>query len=193
MNRLICVILPLAAVLPGCIIYDRTGKCWHHGDDGDGACVVDGESEGLSDGENGEGADSGVAPAPVFSLNPSEANAGENVIASLTVEGEFDLAAVNEVEAFGDVTLLATQNRGSEILLSLAVDSDAAEGTADLLLHIEGDAVFVENALIVHANAGDDGGGSGDGSGSGSGDGSGSDSGTSSSDGSGSGGDPDCS
>ncbi len=169
MNRLIWSILPLAAplvALSGCIFYDRTGKCWqrdHHGEDSDGACVVESDTAGLSDGSGDTGAS--ATPSASFSLAPDEADAGEAIIASLTVEGEFDLAAVTEVEVFGDVTLLAAHNRGSEILLSIAVDDRAADGSADLLLHIDGDAVFVEGALILHAAKRSDSGDGGDGDG----------------------------
>ncbi len=147
----ILALLLLPALSSGCILYDGTcggpkGECrWDH--DGDG---VTEDTAGLGD-------DSAAAEAS-FTLDPAEATAGDTVIVSLTAEN-FDLSTVTEIEAFGDVALLAAAVRDGEILLTLRVAADADEGAADLLLHVGDDAEFLEAAFTVHAAATDDGNG----------------------------------
>ena len=102
-------------------------------------------------------------------------------ITSLTAEN-FDLSRVAESSFYGDVELIATQNRGDEILYTINVPADATVGSVDLLLVMEdGTARMLEDVLSLVTELTEDpngtGGGSGGGSGSGSGGGSGSGSG----------------
>ena len=138
MNRLI-LLLP-TAFCSGCIIYDDNCKgrnAWE--------CEVEAFDDGLSATQENEA----QVPAAVFSLNPSEATAGETFIASLTAEN-FDLSTVGTVEIFGNAGVIATQNRGDELLLTVTVSADAQPGdVVDLLLNVGNDAVFVEAALSI--------------------------------------------
>jgi len=131
--------LLLPTFTTGCIIYDgncRKGDCrW---DD-----TADRDDEGL-------GEDTGEVAEASFAIDPAEVGAGDVVIASLTAEN-FDLTTVTEVEVYGDVTLVAAANRGDELLLTLNVADDAAEGAADFLLHVGDDVEFIEALLVVHA------------------------------------------
>ena len=161
MIRTSALLLSLAT-LNGCIIYDGTMCRGHH----EWGCSVD--DDGVSGDTAGLTGDDTAAPAPEasFALDPSEASGGDVFIASLTAEN-FDVSTVDSVEAYGPATVAAVSNRGDEVLLTIAVSADAAEGeTVDLLLSVGDDAVFAEDILLIHA-AVDDGEGSGDGSGEG--------------------------
>ncbi len=86
-----------------------------------------------------------------FELTPSEAEQGETFIASLAMGGEdspgYD--AISSVTLYGDITVLASDVRGYEVLLSIAVDADG-EGAADLLVEFEdGEAVWAEDILTI--------------------------------------------
>lgn len=148
--------------LNGCIIYDGTMCRGHH----EWGCTVD--DDGVSGDTSGLTGDDTAEPAPeaIFSLDPSEASGGDVFIASLTAEN-FDLSTIDAVEAYGPASVAAFSNRGDEVLLTIAISADAAEGeTVDLLLSVGDDAVFAEDILLIHAGT-DEGHGSGDGSGDG--------------------------
>ena len=126
-------LLLLAPLATGCVIYDRTGCGKHHGDD----CEVEGDT---ADDE---------APAPIFTLDPAELEAGSTTIVSLTAEN-FDLSTVEGVEAYGPVDVVATSNRGTELLLTVVASAEAADGqTADLLLEVGDEGEYIEDAFTV--------------------------------------------
>lgn len=162
MNRL----LALVPLLGACIIYDD-GKCRHCDADGD-------EWVGDTGGQQDDGEDTSAdAPDPefAFTLTPGEASPGDVFIASLTVEGEFDLATIEDL-AFVDagVSICATSPRQDELLVTISVAADQALGPVDLLVYLpDGQAELVDDALtIVDPTTGDDGsGGADDGSGDG--------------------------
>lgn len=157
-------ILLLPLFTSGCIIYDGTcgpkGDCHWWDED-----TADRDDQGL-------GGDTAAAD-PVFTLDPNEIEGGSVAILSLTAEN-FDLTTVTEVELFGEVALVASANRGDELLLTVSADDAAVDGTADVLLHVGDDVEFLEGILTVHAATPDDGSGD-DGSGD---DGSGTDTGS---------------
>lgn len=173
--------LPFALLLSGCIIYDHTGKCRECGwESTDSGTPGDSNDPGDSSGE-----DSDVDPEEAsFTLTPSEGLIGSVFITSLTAEN-FDLSTVAETSFYGEVELLATQNRGDEILLTVSIPADAAVGSADLLLVMEdGSARMLEDILSLVTELSEDpagtngedpngNGGSGNGSGNGSGEDSG--------------------
>lgn len=145
------ILLISAAALNGCILYDDTARC-RDGID----CEGDYFEAGLAGNEAGNDEE---APAATFSLSPDEATAGETLIATLTAEN-FDLSTVGDVELFGNATIVATQNRGDEVIITISVSSDAQAGdVVDLLLTVGNDAVFVEAALSVSEGAAEGGGG----------------------------------
>lgn len=140
------------AFLAGCIIYDTDGKrCEHCGDDD----AFWEDTGGLGDRPDGEqpGEDSGVdeAPAYTFTLTPGQVAAGDTVIASLTVAGEFNLGAVTDLEFVGDgVVVLASSLRQTEMLLTVSVDAAAPLGAQDLLLYLDdGQVALADDALTV--------------------------------------------
>lgn len=143
MPRLFLLLLgPLAT---GCVIYDRTGCGKHHGDD----CEVEGDTAGLSGGGGGDDTADDEAPAPIFTLDPAELEAGSTTIVSLTAEN-FDLSTVEGVEAYGPVDVVATSNRGTELLLTVVASAEAADGqTADLLLEVGDEGEYIEDAFTV--------------------------------------------
>ena len=57
--------------------------------------------------------------------------------------------AITSVTLYGDISVLASDLRSYEVLLSIAVDADG-EGAADLLVELEeGEAVWVEDVLTI--------------------------------------------
>lgn len=149
MTRL-TLLLPLAALLGGCIIYDTQGRgrdkdedgWWDTGDTG-------GRPDGDTDVDPGDTDGAGFA----FTLTPSRGEVGTTFIASLTATGEaFDFATVQDVDIYGDADVLAMEARPGELLLTLAIPASAAPGTADLLLHLPEDRVeFLGGALTIVA------------------------------------------
>ena len=136
---------PLVALLgSGCIIYDDVERCKDHEcDDVDAG----GDTAGLS------------VPDPSFSIDPSEVEAGSTFIATVTAEN-FDLGTVESVEVFGPASLLAEQNRGEELILTVTVDATAAVADeVDILLHVGSDVLLIEAAITVNAEAPTGGGG----------------------------------
>lgn len=107
------------------------------------------ELEQLEGGLSGTQDTATEAPAPVFTLSPDEATAGETFIAALTADN-FDLSTVGSIEVFGNASVVATQNRGDELILTVTVSAEAQPGdVVDLLLNVGNDAVFIEAALSV--------------------------------------------
>ncbi len=133
----------LTLVLPGCIIYDHVGSCK------DGAeCAADDE---------GYVADTAAleeeAPAPSFTIDPASVQAGTTFIATVTAEN-FDLSTVTSIEVFGQASLLAEQNRGDELLLTVSVSAEALTGDeVDILFHVGDDVLLVEAAITVSSEA----------------------------------------
>lgn len=147
--RLFAFFLPFTA-LSGCILYDSNGKCHECGPD-----ELQEDTGALQD-------EPDVEPH-AFALSPSEAALGETFIASLTVEGPFDLLSIGELEFFGGVEVIATDNRGDELLMTLLVHQDATLGPADLLLRLaDGQVELVEGALLVSVDGGSGGNGTDD-------------------------------
>ncbi|MDP2307084.1 MAG: hypothetical protein Q8P18_13755 [Pseudomonadota bacterium] len=179
MTRL-TLLLPFAALLGGCIIYDKQG----HGRDKEEGGWWDTGDTGRDPGGDWDTKDTGDDPTDdtdgasfAFTLTPSRGEIGTTFIASLTAAGEaFDFATVEGVELYGEADVLATEARPGELLLTISIPASASPGTADLLLLLPEDRVeFIGDALQLVAPGAADGSGADDGSdGSGS-DGSGSD------------------
>ncbi len=128
---------PLVALFgSGCIIYDDVERCKDH------ECEeVEGDTASLS------------VPDPSFSIDPSEVEAGSTFIATVTAEN-FDLSTVESVEIFGPASLLAEQNRGEELILTVTVDATAqVADEVDILLHVGADVLLIEAAITVNAEA----------------------------------------
>jgi hypothetical protein len=128
------------------------GDCTDQADTGDGHQQAD--DSGVNDTDTDatdSGNDTGVE-AHTFALAPSEAAAGTTFIASLTVEGPFDLATIESVEFTSGVQVLASENRGTELLMTIQIPDNVPEGPTDLLLRLSGDQIeLFENALTVLA------------------------------------------
>lgn len=163
-------LLPFAA-LAGCIIYDTEGKCTRCGDDD----VWYGDTGGITDPGDDPAEEEDPAPVYTLTLTPAEGVPGETLIASLTAEGEFNLADIQDVEFVGgSVEVTASSLRQTELLLTLAVSADAALGPVDLLVYLpESQVDLIDGAFEVVAvsggaddgtdGGGTDGGGTGDG------------------------------
>lgn len=143
MTRLFPLFL-LAPLATGCVFYDRTG-CGKHDDD---ACSIEGDTAGLTGGGSGDTAEP-EAPAATFAVDPAELETGSTTIVSLTAEN-FDLATVEGVEAYGPIEVVATNNRGTELLLTVAASAEAGEGqTADLLLVVGDEGEYLDDVFTL--------------------------------------------
>lgn len=151
-------LLPVLALLGGCIIYDHD-KCPNCDTDFDSG--VDHGNPGnhqTGDDTATQTDDTGTTtPAEThFYLDPDYGSPSATIITSLTADN-FDLNTIANVRFYGDVNILAQSNRGTELLLTLQVPPNAALGTADLLLELnDGTARLIEKAFtIVEDGAGD--------------------------------------
>jgi hypothetical protein len=109
-----------------------------------------------------------VEPPPrdiSFELTPAEAEQGDVFIGSLSMGGEDapGYEAITDVTFYGDVNILAVDQRSYEILVSVQVAQDG-EGPVDLLVELEdGSAVWAEDILTIFPDgSGHEASGSGD-------------------------------
>lgn len=156
MRHLMLATTALIAVgVQGCIIYeDECHDCDWDGDWGDGWCDEDAADDPDCRGgdDTGEPDTSEPDPEPEFALflDPGQAEQGETFLGHLTVEGEFELAAITGVRFTSGVDVLWSENRGEELLILVDVPMDAETGSVDLVVSRDGDdAVLVEDALFV--------------------------------------------
>lgn len=150
----------LAPLLGGCIYYENNSgwdddcgeECDWWDDDGDGI-VDDDERPGTGDDTDDPGDET---PAFSLSIDPSSITQGETDVASLTAQGDFDVASIAAVTVLGPVAVLEALPRDASLLLVLEADADAELGTFHVLLDLhDGTTVFVEDALTVTAAASD--------------------------------------
>lgn len=170
--RIALPVFAFGLALQGCIIYDHDCP----------GCDIDRVDEGQDvrpdrddDPDCDEPCDDDTGdveqPPPPdygFYLTPDEAEQGEVFIASLRADGEdpIDLASIAEVRLFGDVRILAADQRSAELLLIVEVAEDAELGPVDLLVELDdGSAAFEDAALTIFpAGSGHEAGSSDDGS-----------------------------
>ena len=132
------------AVLPA------LGGCMFHDND----CPEDDfwgpNGDGYGDVDDGYGDDEG--PAVQMWLVPDSASPGDELIAGLQADVQFDWASVTEVVFYGDVVPCTIQARADELLITIAVEVDAELGPVDLLVELaDGNAVWVDDAFHVVA------------------------------------------
>lgn len=160
--------------LQGCIIYDhdcpgcdpdRPG--WDDRPDREPPADSGGDDTGPVDDDTGlpDGHD---APAYALTLTPDQAEQGETFMGSLRSTGEdaLDLARIQDLRLYGDLSVLASDVRASELLLALQVEDDAEIGTVDLLAALDdGSALWQPGILTIFpAGSGHQAGSSDDGS-----------------------------
>ena len=143
--RLHLSLVALALTTQACIIYDR--EC--PGCEADTG-FEDRDHDWTDDEDSGDPPD---APSFSYSLTPNEAEAGNVFIGSLRVEGEDapGLDEISDLRFYGDVAVLAQDEREDELLLTLSVAEDADTGPVDLLVELAGDeGMFVDAALMIY-------------------------------------------
>lgn len=169
--RIALPIMAISLALQGCIIYDHDCPGCDpdpYGDRPDDRPDQDDDQdcEEPCDDDTGD-VEQPPPPDYGFYLTPDEAEQGQVFIGSLRADGEdaVDLASINQVELFGDVSVLASDLRSSELLLTIQVASDAAPGFVDLLVELDdGSAAFEPGILqLFPAGSGHEAGGSDDG------------------------------
>jgi hypothetical protein len=146
-----------ALALQGCIVYeddDCDGWCgWEDGWE-DGWCDPDAEADDDCDDDTGTTGDPDEPDEPEFTMSfaPGQAEQGETFLGHLTVQGEFDLDRVTELEFTGGANILWSEIRMDQILLLVDVPADARLGEADLIVsRSELPAVLFESALFIGA------------------------------------------
>lgn len=92
--------------------------------------------------------------APVFAFTPDTAAPGEIFITALVADSdEIDYAAITELVFYGDVVDCTTAARDDELLATIAIPEDAAEGEVDMVIVFEdGETIWVEGALNIVAS-----------------------------------------
>lgn len=152
-NLIVIGLTALAA--QGCIVYedeDCDGWCdWEERWE-DGWCDPDHEDEDVDCGDPGDPGDSDEPDEPVYNMtfDPGQAEQGETFLGRLTVEGEFDLNTVTELEFTGGPAILWSEIRVDEVLLLVDVPGQARLGEADLIVsRADAGAVLVESALFI--------------------------------------------
>ena len=151
--RTFIVIGLTALAAQGCIIYeDDDCDGWCGGEDGweDGWCDPDAEAGDDADCEDPGDPGDPEPPSFTMSFNPGQAEQGETFLGRLTVEGEFDLGTVTELEFTGGPQILWSELRVDEILLLVDVPGQARLGESDLIVSREAEAgVLVESVLFI--------------------------------------------
>jgi len=149
--RILMTVVSLAAIAaPGCIIYetdDCDGCGWDEDewDDGDWCDTEDDSSDcGTDTDEDTE------EPAYTLSFAPGQAERGETFVGHLSVEGDFEVAAVTGVRFTGGLDALWFEVRGEELRILVDVPYASDLGAVDLVVSRgEGPAVLVEGALVI--------------------------------------------
>jgi hypothetical protein len=136
--RMLILAIPFLSAATGCIIYDNDGSL---GDDPNHTRPGIDADTGAED----------VAPQISLTFTPPQAEQGEIFIGSLSVtDGDSDLSAVVSVTVYGDANVLAIDSRADEVLVTVAVDSDAASSNSDIVVEFEdGTAVWLEAGLSI--------------------------------------------
>ncbi len=148
--------LPLLSLMSGCIIYDHENKC--KGCEDSSFTDTDGPNHTIDDTGDTAGTDTGATDtAPItatFLLTPAEIEAGHTAIVSLTATG-FDLSTVANIRFYGTVNLIASENRGDEVLMTVEIPAGASPATVDMLLELnDNSAKLVEDALTILESSG---------------------------------------
>ena len=93
------------------------------------------------------------ADAPTFTFTPDTASPGDIVITSLVSDSdEIDYSAITELVFYGDIVDCTTSARDDELLATIALPDDAAEGEVDMVIIFEdGETIWVEGALNIVA------------------------------------------
>ncbi len=137
---------------------------WNDGEEEDPEADADTDVDADTDTDTGE-EEQPPPPDITFELTPSEAEQGDVFIGSLAMGGEDapGYEAITSVTFYGDVEVLAVDQRSYEILVSIRVDADGAGGV-DLLVELEdGSALWAEDVLTIFPDgSGHEASGSGD-------------------------------
>jgi len=136
--RMLTLAIPFLSAATGCLIYDNDGNPI---DDRDHTRPELAQDSGSED----------IAPQISLKFTPPQAEQGEIFIGSLSIsEGDGDLSQVVSVTVYGDANVLAIESRADEVLVTVAVDSDAATSSSDVVVEFEdGTAAWLEAGLLI--------------------------------------------
>ena len=93
------------------------------------------------------------ADAPTFAFTPDTASPGDIFITSLVSDSdEIDYSAIADLIFYGDDVDCTPSARDDELLATIALPDDAAEGEVDMVILFEdGETIWVEGALNIVA------------------------------------------
>jgi len=177
-SLLLCslALTPLS-MLGGCIIVEKGGA---FGDGPGMGCDADGpgddddsgdsggENSGENSGDSGGDTGQGEAAQSTWTWDPGTLAPGETRIVSVTAEPTFDYASVTDVQIYGEAGICTFEAGADGLSVVVSVAQDAGEGTLGAVLILaDGEAIWQEDALVVHApDASGDAGADGTGAGS---------------------------
>ena len=132
-NELMLFTTLVTAVMSGCIIHDNDCE----------------RPEGELTFDTGE-QDPGAIDQFTFSLSPDQGVVGDTFITSVASDDDVNFSEINEVFFLGEVTICTTQARQGELLMTISIDEQAAEGAVDLVIGFEdGTAYLINDALFI--------------------------------------------
>lgn len=168
-SLLLCslALTPLS-MLGGCIIVEKGGTVGDGpgmGCDADGPGHDDQGEDSAADDSGDSGGDTGQGQAvqSTWTWDPGTLAPGETRIVSVTAEPIVDYASVTDVQIYGEAGICTFEAGADGLSVVVSVAQDAGEGTLDAVLILaDGEAIWQEDALVVHApDAGADGTGAG--------------------------------
>lgn len=150
--------------LGGCIIYEKDvvhvggEDCGPHEDCADWGWYDTGDTASGDPGTPDE-------PELSWLFTPNTLAPGETAILSLTADAPFDYGTIAEVDLYGDATVCAIDTREAEVLVTASAFSEAMEGSTvnALIITVDGEGIWVEDALTITGGANQDPDGSGGG------------------------------
>jgi hypothetical protein len=150
-----------ACALQGCIIYDHDCPGCDSGGSGREDRPDRNPWDTADEGDDPAGDDTAPpedpdAPAYALTMTPDQAEQGEVFIGSLRSSGEdaLDLGRIADLRLYGDLAILATDLRSSELLLTVQVEPEARIGAVDLLAALDDGAAVWQPGLLTIFPAG---------------------------------------
>lgn len=142
----------LTLQLGGCVIY---GKDLVFSDDCGPDGICEGDERPTAEDTAGD-SDEEVEPDTTWTFTPSTLAPGETRILTLSADPIVDYAAIAEVELYGDAWVNTVELAEAGLSVVATADENAAAGTVDaLLVTVDGDGIWLEDALQIGAGEAD--------------------------------------
>ena len=160
--------LLLLPLMTGCIVIEGEKSTWDDWDTGYGYYDYDydyydtaeddtaeDDTDGTEDTTSTEDTSDTQEPFDgTFYLVPNKAAPGDVFIASLRSDQSMNWADIVSITPYGELSICSTQPLFDELLLTIQVNSDAVEGTVDLVVeYSSGDVDLIEDGIIIALDA----------------------------------------